>query len=287
MLRLFAMLALGIMFTLIKIASERGVTIAENLFFRQLFSLPIVLLWIARTGGFALLRTQRAGAHARRMVMGLTGMALNFGAIILLPMADATVIFQAMPIFATILAALWLGERTGWPRWIAVIVGFCGVLVILQPGSSHINMTGMVVAISGALVTAAVSIQLRDLGRTEAAPTTVFWFSLLSLIPLGVLMLWFGQAHDAATWAIVAAMGLAGGAGQMALTASLRFAPVSVVLPMDYSSLLWATLFGWAFFSEWPSGATWIGAPLIIGSGLFIVWREQRLALARARDIIS
>ena len=108
--------------------------------------------------------------------------------------------------------------------------------------------------------------------------TTVFWFSTLSTIPLGLLYPFFARAHDPATVAILAATGLFGGLGQIAFTAALKYAPVSTVMPMDYSSLIWATLFGWALFGALPTPWTWIGAPVIIASGLYIVWRERRAA---------
>src|SRR3546814_3484508 len=91
------------------------------------------------------------------------------------------------------------------------------------------------------------------IGRTEATTTTVFWFTILSLPPLAIGMFFFGQAHDALTWGLLAIIGLAGGMGQLCLTGALRWAPVSVVLPMDYSSLIWATLFGWLRSEEHPS----------------------------------
>src|SRR3546814_12745368 len=88
-------------------------------------------------------------------------------------------------------------------------------------------------------------------------------------------MFFFGQAHDALTWGLLAIIGLAGGMGQLCLTGALRWAPVSVVLPMDYSSLIWATLFGWLIWDHWPGESTWAGAALIVASGLYIAWRRS------------
>ena len=119
---------------------------------------------------------------------------------------------------------------------------------------------------------------IRQLGATERTTTTVFWFASSSLVPLGLLMPWFVQAHDPFTWGILAAMALAGGLAQLTLTASLRLAPVALVMPMDYTSLLWATLLGIGIFGQMPTPSTWLGAPVIIASGLVIVWREHRLA---------
>jgi len=98
------------------------------------------------------------------------------------------------------------------------------------------------------------------------------------MAPLGIAMLFVGQMHDAQTWGIIALMGLFGAGAQLGITWSLRLAPVSVVLPMDYVSLIFATLYGWLIWDRWPGPSTWLGAPVIIGSGLYIAWREHRLA---------
>ena len=134
---------------------------------------------------------------------------------------------------------------------------------------------GAVLGIISAVLTAWVSIMLRQIGRTESALTTVFWFSALSLLPLGAIYLFQAQAHGLRTWLMLAGVGLLGGAAQLAMTGSLARGPVSVVVPMDYTSLLWATLLGWLVFGTLPVPATWIGAPIIVASGLYIVWREH------------
>jgi drug/metabolite transporter (DMT)-like permease len=151
------------------------------------------------------------------------------------------------------------------------------VLLIVQPGSGDVPLLGASVAIVAALLTASVTIVIRRLGATERAATTVFWFAVSSLVPLGILMLHFAGPHDGATWLILVGLALAGGLAQLTLTGALRLAPVALVMPMDYTSLLWAVLLGASIFGELPSPWTWIGAPIIIASGLVIVWREHRL----------
>ncbi|RYY29135.1 MAG: DMT family transporter [Sphingomonadales bacterium] len=263
------------MMALVKLAESGGATLAELLFFRQLCALPVVMIWLANGPGIASVRTERLGSHTRRMVIGLCGMVGNFAAVLLLPLAEATTLSFTVPIFATILAAVLLREQVGRHRWIAVTIGFAGILIVAQPGAGHFPLAGALIGLSGALFTALVSIELRQLSRTEGTGTIVFWFSLLSLVPLGVAYLFFVQPHSAWVWATMLAAGLIGGIGQLALTGALRFAPVSAVLPMDYSSLIWATLYGWLFFGVLPTPYTWLGAPVIIASGLYIVWRER------------
>ncbi len=296
-LRLFSVLALSTMSLLVKLASESGIRLTEIMFWRQFAAIPVALTWVAFTAGLATLRTQRFGAHLRRSFMGVTGMVFTFGSVILLPLAEATTLGFTVPIFATILSALVLREQVGAHRWAAVILGFIGVLIVIQPGSGGFPLKGALVGLMSALIIGIISIHLRDLGRTEAPATTVFYFSLLSsmmmlalhLAPLPeaarTLVAWGPGAHSLNQWLLIVGLGLCGGLGQIALTASLRHAPVSTVVGMDYTSLIWSTLYGWAIWGVLPSHTTWLGAPIIIASGLYIAWREHRLAIAQPKEL--
>lgn len=283
-LRLIAVLCLSVMFVTVRVASEHGVHVVESLFYRQALALPMILIWVALAGGLRTVRTTRIGVHASRMMLGMTGMLLNFLSYILLPPAEAATIGFTMPIFGTILSALILREATGIHRWAAVLVGFVGVLVIVRPDAGHFPIQGVAVAISAALVTASVSLVLRALGRTEAAGVVVFWFTILSMIPLGIAMPFVAQAHDALTWGLLLVIGLFGGIAQLCLTAALRWAPVSVVLPMDYTTIIWTSLLGVAIGEDWPMATTWAGAALIVASGLYIAWREH---IRARRPVVS
>ena len=277
-LRLITAALLAIMFALVKLASTRGVNIVETLFYRQCGSALCAVGLVAAGPGFRSLHTKRVGAHVGRMALGMVAMALNFLAMIMLPLAEATAIGFSVPIFSTVLAALLLGEPTGKWRWGAVAAGFLGVLLIVQPGTGEVPLLGASVALIAALLTASVTIVIRRLGATERASTTVFWFAASSLVPLAVMMIGFAQGHDAKTWLILAGLALAGGLAQLTLTGALRLAPVALVMPMDYTSLIWALLLGAWIFGEMPTPWIWLGAPIIILSGLTIVWREHRLA---------
>ncbi|WP_281179049.1 DMT family transporter [Sphingobium abikonense] len=283
-LRLTAVICLSVMFITVRLASERGVHVIESLFYRQALALPVVALWLMSAGGLATVRTKRIGVHASRMAIGLTGMCLNFLSYILLPPAEAATIGFTMPIFGTILSAVILREATGWHRWGAVALGFVGVLVMIRPDAGHFPIQGVAVAIAAALVTASVSLVLRELGRTEPAGVVVFWFTTLSMIPLGLAMPFVAKNHDLMTWGLLLMIGLFGGIAQLCLTAALRWGPVSVVLPMDYSAIIWTTLLGVAIGENWPLTTTWIGAALIVASGLYIAWREH---LRARRPVVS
>lgn len=274
-LRLMSAALFASMNAVIKLCEAGGASFGEIIFFRQFGAALLMIVVLATGPGFASVKTDRFGAHVLRTAMGLTAMTFTFNAILMLPLAESTTIGFTMPIFATILGALILREPTGWHRWAAVITGFAGVLIVAQPGGSAFPLLGALSGLAAAMTTASVSILLRTIAKTEATLTTVFWFSTLSLVPLGIVYTFVWQPHGALTWALLLGVGLIGGAGQLAMTGAIRFGPVSVVLPMDYSSLLWATLYGWLIFTVLPTPTTWIGAPIIIASGLYIVWREH------------
>jgi len=274
-LRLLAMMMLAATYALGKLLIERGAHISEITFYRQLFAFPIAAIWAVSTLGVALRPKAPFRTHWTRTLLGLTGMAFNFGAVALLPLAEATSIGFTMPIFATILSAIFLKEKTGIHRWSAVGVGFVGVVIMAHPESANFASAGLAVALIGALITAVVAIVLRDLGRTEAPQIIVFWFVLLSLPPLGLVLLWTGQAHDPVSWALFVALGVSGGFAQILMTSSLRWGPISIVIPMDYSQMIWATLAGYMLWNTWPLFSTGIGAVLIAASGLYIAWREH------------
>jgi drug/metabolite transporter (DMT)-like permease len=287
LIRLGAALVLSVMLVLVKLVTEAGVSLTETLFWRQLPTIPIVLLWLGGRGRLSTLASDRLGSHARRALYGLIGMFLNFGAVTLLPLAEATSLNFTAAIWAVILSALVLHEKVGAWRWTAVALGFAGVLVIAQPGDGHVPAFGAAVALSAAFMIALISIQIRDLARTEHPLSIVFWFAAFSVPVLAVAMPFVMSRHTAYEWTLLAGLALFGLLGQFLLTAALRFGAVASVIVMDYSSIVWATLFGWLVFDRLPPATTWFGAPLIIGAGLLIAWREHRLSIDRVPPPIA
>jgi drug/metabolite transporter (DMT)-like permease len=279
-LRLAAGLTFAIMAAGVKLASDHGANVVEIIFYRNLFSLPLIVGWLALGPGVAGIRVTRPRAHVVRAAIGLTGMLFNFQALRMLPLAEATVISFSVPFFATALAAIFLAEPVGRHRWAAIAVGLVGVAIVAQPGSSHIEPLAALVGIVAAFGVATVTVTLRQLGATETATATVFWFAIASTLVTGLFMPWFFQAHDALTWGLLLWVGIAGGAAQLVNTASLRLAPVPVLAPFDYTQLLWAVTLGWLIWDTRPTAATWAGAAVIVASGLYIVHRERRLRRA-------
>ena len=282
-LRLGATTSFAFMAAMIKLGYEAGVATPELVFYRFAFGLPPLLVWIAWSGNFGAWRTERPMAHLLRAALGLTTMVLAFSALSYLPLAEATTISFAAPLFSVMLSALILKEAVGKHRWSAVAAGFAGVLIVMRPESSHLPPLGLGIAVLAALGVACVTITLRQIGRTESTQTIVLWFTSVSMLLVGALMPFYARGHSGEVWAILVALGLFGGAGQLLLTASLRYAPVPVIVPFDYAQLLWAVLLGWLMWETHPPATTWAGATVIVASGLYTIYREHRLGRDKPR----
>ncbi len=278
-LRLAAALVLATMVMLVKLAGTRGVHLLELIFWRQAITLPLILGGVALIGTLATLRTKRFGAHVRRSLVGITGMCFVYGAVILLPLAEATTLSFTTPMFAVVLSVVWLRETVGPVRWAAVALGFAGVAIAMSPRANlgDISLAGVTVGLIAALMVALVSFHIQDLNRTESPQAIVAWFTALTIPITAIALPFVASVHDPVTWLIVVGVGLTGALGQILLTASLRYGHAASVIIMDYSALLWATFYGWAVFDRLPTVALAFGAPLVIAAGLLIVWREHRI----------
>ena len=268
-------LSFSTMGALFKLASMDGFSAPELVFYRSLFSLPVVLLWVFQRESLAALRPNRPLAHVWRSSLGLLSMGLTFQALILLPLADATAINFTAPIFATILSFLILREDVRIHRWAAVAIGFIGVLIVVQPGGSDLSIIGVAIALVAAIGQAGVTTTLRHLQRSENVVSIVFWFAVAGVVVGALMMPFFAHARPVTAFALVIAGGFAGGVGQLLMTTSLR-APVSVVSAFDYLQIVAATIYGWLLFSDVPKLTTVLGAALIAVSGIYTAWREHR-----------
>jgi drug/metabolite transporter (DMT)-like permease len=283
-LRLLTAVVFATMAMLVKLAGERGVHLVEMIFWRQTITLVLITLGLALVGRLATLRTNRHASHARRAGLGVVGMFFTYGAVLLLPLAEATTLSYTAPFFAVVIAVTMFGEKVGLYRSAAVLIGFLGVLVIMQPGSGGDDVTvfGVIVALIGAAMVAMISFQIQDLNTTETPLSIIFWFTVLTSPVLLLILPFFAGGHDLETWLIVIAMAISGATAQILLTASLRFGSAAVILLIDYTSLLWAIWYGWSVFGRAPPATLWTGAPLIIGAGLLIAYRERVLARAKS-----
>ncbi|SMP57228.1 EamA domain-containing membrane protein RarD [Novosphingobium panipatense] len=272
------MVALATMFMLAKLAGEAGVSVAEIVFWRQGMAVPIILGWLAATGQLTAIRTRRLRNHALRATTGTLGLCCNIGAATLLPLSLGTTLGFTAPLFAVLVTAFVLRERVGPWRWTAVLLGFLGVIAIAQPSGEAMPAIGVAAGLGAGLVVAIVSFQIRDLSRTETPIACVFWFSFFGALLAAFLLPIYGSAHGTREWLLLFSIGLAGTIAQFLITSALRFGQVATVVVMDYTTLIWATLYGWAIWGHLPSASMWLGAPMIIAAGLIITSREHFLS---------
>lgn len=279
LLRVLAMALMALLAAIVKFCAERGVPVLEIIFFRNAFAFIPVLLYIWKTTGFGVLRTRRPGAHLVRSGVGLTGMVCGFTAVSLLPLTQSTAISFSAPLFMVALSALILKEPVGLHRWMAVAVGFIGVLIMVHPDPRQFVGVGVLFAIAAAVGSAGAMIAIREISRTEPGPTIVFYFTLAGAV-LGLASLPFGWVLPSpGTLALLVGAGLIGGTGQLLLTEAIRRAPVAVVAPFDYTQLVWAGMIGFLIWGETPAVLTLVGAMVVAASSTYILWRE----IGRAR----
>jgi drug/metabolite transporter (DMT)-like permease len=281
-------LAFTVMATLVKLASDRY-PIGELTFFRSAFAIVPVLAWAGARGRLpAALYTSHLGGHLGRSLAGTAAMMCGFTALALLPIADATAIGYAMPLFTVALATVILGEQVRLFRWSAVVVGLLGVLIILsdyaaapdQPGRSAV---GAAFAVAGAAFGAFAQIQVRVLTRYEGAATIVIYFSLFAALA-SLATLPFGWTPPTPADALVLALaGVCGGIGQVLLTQSFRFGEASTIAPFEYTSMVWALAVSLAVFGTWPTATVLAGTAVVVAAGLAVIYREHRLGIERAR----
>lgn len=263
--------------------------IGEIVFFRSLFGIPVIVAAAFAMGGPSLLATKRIDSHALRSIAGTISMFCNFAAYIYLPLADATAIGFAAPLFVVILAALVLSERVHAYRWSAVVIGFVGVVIIAGPeaGMSRAALYGALFALAGAGLTALAMIFLRRMSAHEHSITIAFYYTLTSTaVSLTTLFLGWNVPTSAEALVLVL-IGLTGGVGQLFLSFSYRYGEASVLAPFDYTAMLWAVLLGYFFFGELPAVQVWLGGAVVTAAGLLILWRERKLGRARAHPNYS
>ncbi|MEP1230543.1 MAG: DMT family transporter [Litorimonas sp.] len=277
LLRLLAIFFLGSMFMIVKVAGDMGVHVLESLFYRFFFGFLLMFLWLINGPGLSVIKTKRLRLHGFRTLIGAIAMGLSFWAALLLQLPELAMISFSSPFIVTIMSIVLLGEIVGRRRWTALIIGFIGVLIVVQPGGSGLPMKGSLVAMSGVVLTAYTFILIKYLSTTESSTAIVFWYTLLAIPVLGVVMIFVAQPHPPMVWLLLVSIALLGALGQVALSESIKYAPMSLIAPMDYSNLLWSTLYGFLIWGFIPGPSLWIGAPIIIGAGLYIAFRQDTL----------
>ncbi|MFT3762679.1 MAG: DMT family transporter [Pseudoxanthomonas sp.] len=282
-LMLASTLAFGLMAITIRYASATVAT-TEIAFFRNFFGLLALLPLLLRRGS-PLPRTRHLPRYLLRTAVGLASMLCGFWAIGHLPLSQAVSLSYSTPLFTTIAAVLWLGEKVRIRRTLAVLAGFVGVLVVLRPGAGF--DPGMLVALLAAVLSALVAIQIKQLARIDTPDTIVFYTYVfwvpLSLFPALLQWTWpYGV-----TWLWLALTGLFGTAGQVLWTRALRLGELSALQPIGFMQLPLVIVLGWWLFGETLDRWTLLGAAIILASNAYIAHREALLSRQSASQAPS
>lgn len=266
---------------------NREYPLGEVLLLRYVFASGIFWVILLATSGLWALATRRAGDHAIRSVSGIVSLALFYFAITRIPIADATAIAYAAPIFIAVLSIFLLGEVIGPRRWAAVIIGFVGVLLIARPQGDHWDI-GLLAALGSAAGGAMVAVWLRKLSSSEQSVTIgIYYNGFGSLVCLAWVLAsgWLTPRADDVLLLIAFALGC--GLQQWFLTISFRYAQASLLAPFEYLAMVFAAIVGYVFWAEVPVLTTWIGAAIIAASGLFIFERQKRLQGSRSAETVT
>lgn len=250
----------------------------QILLLRNLAALAILVPLVWRLGFRSLIVLHRPWLQALRASLGAIEVAMFYWAISYLPLADTMTFYLAGPIYVTVLAAVFLGERVGWRRWTAVLVGFLGVVVALGPSAMSFGWVTLI-PLAGSVIYAVFLVTTRVLRGTHDVAMAAWQIAAGFIVgAIGAPFVWrpFEGWHNASLIALLGVMSLV---GIVAVNRSLAVAPASVVVPYQYLLIVWAILFGYFVFGDVPSPAMLAGAAIIVGAGLYIFLRESRLGL--------
>jgi len=271
----------AVMDALVKDLGSRYPTM-QMMFFRSLFAFVPIMLLILHNGSLQALRMNSITGHLLRSLVGVGAMFCFFYAYSRMPLADVVAISFAAPVFVVALSVPLLGERVGPRRWTAVLIGFAGVMIMLRPGPDMLSSVALVPLVGTGLFAVAM-IVLRKLGRTETSASVAFTFTLSCTLVSGLALPFVWVSPDLADLAALIAVGLLGGVGQILMTTAFKHGDVAIVAPFEYTSMIWATLLGFAFWNEIPGLNIWVGVAVVMASGMFILLREANLQLPRGR----
>ena len=248
---------------------------AQITFARAIVVLILLSPLIYKLGGLNFLKTRKPGTHFFRGLAGLTGNIMFFLAFQRLPVADVTVVSQAVPIFSCILAIIFLKETIGWRRWAAIVIGFLGVIIAINP-TGQIAVAS-IYALIGTLMWSITIIFLRLLGSTEHPVKTVFYFMLVSVIITAFFQPFLWKQPSLEVVLLFFGLGLSAFLTQLLMTYALQKASASIVSPFNYTGIIWAIIFDYIIWNTHPMLTTIFGGIIITISGIYIFRREAKI----------
>ena len=251
-------------------------SIIEIVFYRNLIAcLPFLfMVFVLGKRDILVIRSQPAMVGVRA-VIGTISLTSTFAAFSMMPMAETTVLLFTSSLFIPMLGVIFLHERVGPYRWAAVAIGFVGVVVMVHP-EGKVNVPGVSVALFAALMHATLQVILRYLGRFERPETVTFYFLVIGALITALPLPFVAVTPTMDELPLLLGVGLSGAAAQWLLSTAFRNAPAAIVTVFNYSSIVWATLFGWMIWNEWPLPAVLLGATIVIASNALVIWRESR-----------
>ncbi|MCD1632246.1 DMT family transporter [Martelella mediterranea] len=246
----------------------------EILFLRNVVAFPFTVLIAITMGGRQALKTYRPAAHMLRGALWVCATMMFFTSFIYLGLAEATALIFVAPFFITLISALFLGEKVHIRRWLAVLFGFLGVLVVIRPGGATFQAASLL-PVATALVYALLMLSARWVDARESVWTLLVYLTgTAALISVFIVPFVWVPVRLEDLW-LFAAIAIFGTAGMTMMTQAFRLTPAVIVAPLDYTALIWATLFGWLIWRESPDAATFLGAAIIIASGVFTIFRQK------------
>ncbi len=266
-----------------KMLSENH-SVIEIAFYRNVIGcLPFLFMAFALGDRDILVIRKKPWTVSLRAIFGALSLMITFAAFSLMPMAETTALLFTSSLFIPVLGVIFLKERVGPWRWSAVITGFAGVLIMVGP-SGDIYLLGAAVALTAALFHASLQLALRYLGGHERPETVTLYFFLIGALVTALPLPFVIVTPTPGEIPLLFGVGLSGAAAQWLLSTAFKNAPAAIVTVFNYSGIVWATLFGWLIWQEWPLPAVLAGAGVVIASNLLIIWRESRLGKSIRRS---
>ncbi|HEX7113901.1 MAG TPA: DMT family transporter [Steroidobacter sp.] len=274
----FFMLAAVAMFSVMDTTMKRLVEVYSAMqvtFLRGAASLPFLLAAAAWFNQWQDLVPRRWSLHLLRGVLSVVTLWLFVYAVGQLSLANTYTIFMSAPLLITALSVLMLGERVGWQRWLAVVAGLIGVIIVLKPSGAGLVTIGGLFALAAAAGYALSVITIRILSRTDTGAATVMWSIVLTTVLSGLISAFDWTPLDGGHWPLLLTLGATGALGQYFITEAFRRGSAPVLAPLEYTALAWGMLFDWLLWATLPTARMLFGALVIVGSGLYVIHRER------------
>ena len=246
---------------------------------RYFFHMLLMTIVLAPRHGLTLVKSKNLKLQIFRSLLLLGATLCFFTALKYIPLADAGAVGASAPLFVVAMSVIFLREKVGIKRWAVVIIGFCGALIVLRPGFEMVH-PALFLVLAMAVFFAAYQIATRLLAGVDHSVTTLFYTSLVGTVVMSLVVPFFWTMPDLQGWGLLALIGLIGGVSHFILINAYHYTTAATIASFSYAQLIWASTFGYAVFGDLPDSFTVLGAAIIVGSGLFILYRERQTGRA-------